>query len=296
MIWLLGGSSNTVLHLPAIAYEASIKLDLNLFNVISDQTPHLCNMSPAGAHHLQDLYEAGGVQAVMKELAGKDLIKLHTLTVNGKTTGENITSREVLRRDVIRPLDNPWHTTGSIAILEGNLAPGGAVVKRTAVAQDMWRHKGPARVFDTEEDAQEAIFSQKINKGDVVVIRYEGPKGGPGMREMLIATSALVGMGLDKDVTLITDGRFSGATRGPAIGHISPEAIEGGPIALLRDGDIIEIDIYQKKLVVHLSDDELVRRKENWKRPEPKVKKGYLYQYAKLASSANEGGIFKRYK
>ena len=291
----LGGSSNTVLHLPAIAYEAGIKLDLNLFNVISDQTPHLCNMSPAGAHHLQDLYEAGGVQAVMKELAGKDLIKLHTLTINGKTTGENITSREVLRRDVIRPLDNPWHTTGSIAILEGNLAPGGAVVKRTAVAQDMWRHKGPARVFDTEEDAQEAIFSQKINKGDVVVIRYEGPKGGPGMREMLIATSALVGMGLDKDVTLITDGRFSGATRGPAIGHISPEAIEGGPIALLRDGDIIEIDIYQKKLVVHLSDDELVRRKENWKRPEPKVKKGYLYQYAKLASSANEGGIFKRY-
>lgn len=292
----LGGSSNTVLHLLAIAYEAGLKLDLNVFNEISDKTPHLCNMSPAGPYHLQDLYEGGGVQAVMNELCKKELINKDAITVSGKTIGDNISNAEISRSDVIKTIEDPWHETGGVAILFGNLAPEGAVVKRTAVAKEMWQHKGPVKVFDVEEDAQDAIFNNKIKKGDVVVIRYEGPKGGPGMREMLIATSALVGLGLDKDVAIITDGRFSGATQGPAIGHISPEAIEGGPIALLKDGDIVEIDIYQNKLQVHLSDEELAERKKQWKAPEPKVKKGCLYQYSKMASSASEGGIFKRYQ
>ncbi len=292
----LGGSTNTVLHLPAIAYEAGLKLNLDIFNEISDKTPHLCNMSPAGPYHLQDLYEAGGVQAVMKELNKKGLIYNDALTVSGKTIGENYAGAEIHRSDVIRTIEDPWDENGGIAVLWGNLAPLGAVVKRTAVAKEMWRHQGPARVFDVEEDAQDAIFNNEIKKGDVVVIRYEGPKGGPGMREMLIATSALVGLGLDKDVALITDGRFSGATQGPAIGHISPEAIEGGPLALLKDGDIVEIDIYKNKIEVHLSDEELAERKLQWKAPEPKVKKGYLYQYSKMASSASEGGIFKRYE
>jgi len=291
----LGGSTNTVLHLPAIAYEAGFKLDISVFNEISNKTPHLCNMSPAGPYHLQDLNEAGGVRAVMRELAKKNLIFKDARTVSGQTMGEIIEDAEILRSDVIRTIDNPWHEMGGIGILFGNLAPMGAVVKRTAVAKEMWFHKGPARVFDVEEDAQDAIFNNRINKGDVIVIRYEGPKGGPGMREMLIVTSALVGLGLDKDVAIITDGRFSGATQGPAIGHISPEAIEGGPIALLRDGDIVEIDINQNKLLVYLSDEELIERKKLWKAPEPKVKKGYLYQYSKMASSASEGAIFKRY-
>jgi dihydroxy-acid dehydratase len=292
----LGGSTNTVLHLPAIAYEAGLKLDLNIFNEISDKTPHLCNMSPAGPHHLQDLHEAGGVRAVMNELSKKGLIFTDALTVSGRTIGESISDAVIRRPEVIRTVENPWHETGGIAILWGNLAPLGAVVKRTAVAREMWIHRGPARVFDREEDAQEAIFNHEIKKGDVVVIRYEGPKGGPGMREMLIATSALVGMGLDKDVAIITDGRFSGATQGPAIGHISPEAVEGGPIALLKDGDIVEIDIFQKKLQVQITDAEMQLRKSQWQAPEPKVKKGYLYQYSKMASSASEGGIFKRYQ
>jgi len=291
----LGGSTNTVLHLPAIAYEAGLKLDISVFNEISNKTPHLCNMSPAGPYHLQDLNEAGGVRAVMKELDTKGLIFKEARTVSGKTIGEIIEGAEILRPDVIRTIDNPWHEMGGIAVLWGNLAPKGAVVKRTAVAKEMWYHKGPAKVFDVEEDAQDAIFNNRIKKGDVIVIRYEGPKGGPGMREMLIVTSALVGLGLDKEVAIITDGRFSGATQGPAIGHISPEAIEGGPIALLEDGDIVEIDINQNKLHVHLSEEELLNRKMQWNAPEPKVKKGYLYQYSKMASSANEGGIFKGY-
>ncbi|HCX78362.1 MAG TPA: dihydroxy-acid dehydratase [Firmicutes bacterium] len=290
----LGGSTNTVLHLPAIAYEAGMEIDLEIFNEISDKTPHLCNMSPAGPHHLQDLYEAGGVSAVMKELARKKLINTGVMTVGLKTVGQVIENACIERDDVIRTVDNPWHSTGGIAILAGNLAPEGAAVKRTAVAPEMWKHVGPARVFDLEEDAQKAIYSGAIKEGDVVVIRYEGPKGGPGMREMLIATSALVGMGLDKNVAIITDGRFSGATRGPAIGHISPEAAEGGPIALLQDGDIIEIDINAKKLEVHLSQEELEQRKLNWCPPKPKVEKGYLYHYSKLASSASKGAVFKK--
>ncbi|HKL10844.1 MAG TPA: dihydroxy-acid dehydratase [Clostridia bacterium] len=292
----LGGSSNTVLHLLAIAYEAGLKIDLEVFNEISDKAPHLCNMSPAGPFHLQDLYEAGGVQAVMKELCKIDLINEDSITVSGKTIGENIADAKIYRSDVIKTLDDPWHEKGGIAVLWGNLAPKGAVVKRTAVAKEMWKHKGPAKVFDNEEDAQKAIFDNEIKKGDVVVIRYEGPKGGPGMREMLIATSALVGLGLDKDVALITDGRFSGATQGPAIGHISPEALEAGPIALVKEGDIIEIDIYENKLQLHISEEEMAKRKQQWKVPEPKVKKGCLYQYSKMASSASEGGIFKRYQ
>ncbi|MDD2282547.1 MAG: dihydroxy-acid dehydratase [Eubacteriales bacterium] len=290
----LGGSTNTVLHLPAIAYEAGLEINLEIFNEISDKTPHLCNMSPAGPHHLQDLYEAGGVSAVMKELARKKLINTGVMTVGLKTVGQVIENACIERDDVIRTVDNPWHATGGIAILAGNLAPEGAAVKRTAVAPEMWKHVGPARVFDLEEDAQKAIYSGAIKEGDVVVIRYEGPKGGPGMREMLIATSALVGMGLDKNVAIITDGRFSGATRGPAIGHISPEAAEGGPIALLQDGDIIEIDINAKKLEVHLSQEELEQRKLNWCPPKPKVEKGYLYHYSKLASSASKGAVFKK--
>ncbi len=230
----------------------------------------------------------------MKELARKKLINTGVMTVGLKTVGQVIENACIERDDVIRTVDNPWHSTGGIAILAGNLAPEGAAVKRTAVAPEMWKHVGPARVFDLEEDAQKAIYSGAIKEGDVVVIRYEGPKGGPGMREMLIATSALVGMGLDKNVAIITDGRFSGATRGPAIGHISPEAAEGGPIALLQDGDIIEIDINAKKLEVHLSQEELEQRKLNWCPPKPKVEKGYLYHYSKLASSASKGAVFKK--
>lgn len=290
----LGGSTNTVLHLPAIAYEAGMEIDLKVFNEISDRTPHLCNMSPAGPHHLQDLYEAGGVCAVMKELNKLKLLHGDVMTVSLKSLGEISEAAQIKRDDVIRSVDNPWHTTGGIAILKGNLAPEGAAVKRTAVAKEMWKHTGPARVFDLEEDAQKAIYAGEIKKGDVVVIRYEGPKGGPGMREMLIATSALVGRGLDKDVAIVTDGRFSGATRGPAIGHISPEAAEGGPIALLRDGDVIEIDIEAKLLNVNLSQEEIEQRTAKWCPPKPKVNKGYLYHYSKMASSASKGAVFKK--
>ncbi len=290
----LGGSSNTALHLPAIAHEAGFKLNLERFNEISDAVPHVCNMSPAGPRHLEDLYYAGGVFAVMKQVLGTGLLHVDEKTVSGKTIGEQIEQAAVLDADMIREAGSAFHPMGGIAVLKGNLAPEGAVVKRTAVHSEMWKHKGPARVFDTEEEAQDAIFSGKITKGDVIVIRYEGPKGGPGMREMLIVTSALVGIGLDKDVAIITDGRFSGATRGPAIGHISPEAAEGGPIALLEDGDIIELDIYKKTLKVDLEEDELARRKEAWREPAPKATKGYLYYYSKLASSAAEGAVFKK--
>lgn len=289
----IGGSTNTALHIPAIASEMGIKIGMDIFDEISDKTPHLCSMSPSGPHHLQDLYEAGGVYAVMKELSKKNLINLDVMTVTGKTIGENMRDAEVTRRDVIRPIDNPYNKTGSIAILKGNLAPDGAIVKRTAVAKEMWKHKGPARVFDSEEEAEKVIFAGGIKKGDVVVIRYEGPKGGPGMREMVIATGALVGMGLDKEVALITDGRFSGATRGPAIGHISPEAMEGGPIALVKEGDIIEIDIANRKLSIDVSEEELNKRMKGWKRPELRARKGYLHKYSQLVTSASTGAIFK---
>jgi dihydroxy-acid dehydratase len=288
----LGGSTNTVLHIPAIAHEAGIEIDLDLFDELSEKTPHLCNMSPAGPHHLQDLHVAGGVYAVMKELARIDLILENQPTVSGKTIGENIQNAEIKRSDIIRPADKPYHQKGGIAILEGNLAPEKAVVKRTAVDRSIWHHRGPARVFDSEESAEKAIFSKKIRKGDVVVIRYEGPKGGPGMREMHIAMSTVVGMGLDKDVAMITDGRWSGASRGPAIGHISPEAAEGGPIAVIRDGDMIEIDIENKTIRVDLPDGELKKRLSEWKPPKPKATKGYLARYSQIAQSASRGAVF----
>jgi dihydroxy-acid dehydratase len=289
----LGGSTNTALHIPAIAHEASIDIDLDLFDSLSERTPHLCSMSPAGPHHLQDLHEAGGVYAVMKELLKLGLINTDQQTVSGKTIGEAISSARIESAEVIRTVENPYHEKGGIAVLEGNLAPDKAVVKRTAVDKSMWRHRGPAVVFDSEEDAEKAIFARKIKKGDVVVIRYEGPKGGPGMREMHIAMSAVVGMGLDKDVAMITDGRWSGASRGPAIGHVSPEAAEGGPIAAVRNGDTIEIDIEKKSIRLDLPDEEISRRLAAWKPPQPKVTKGYLARYAHTAQSASRGAVFK---
>jgi len=289
----LGCSTNSMLHLPAIAHEAGVELNLEIANEISERTPNLCKLAPAGPHFIVDLYEAGGVQAVMKELSKKNLLNLSLITVTGKTLGENIASAVNRNPNVIRPIDNPYSKTGGIAVLKGNLAPDGCVVKRSAVAEEMLQHRGPARVFNSEEEVIEAIFSGRINKGDVVVIRYEGPKGGPGMREMLAPTSALAGMGLDKDVALITDGRFSGATRGASIGHISPEAAEGGSIALVEEGDIISIDMINGTIELEVSDEELKRRKEKWQAPEPKVKSGYLARYAKLVTSASTGAILK---
>jgi dihydroxy-acid dehydratase len=289
----LGCSTNSILHLPAIANEAGVEINLDIVNEISSKVPNLCKLAPAGHHHVQDLYAAGGVQAVMKELSKKDLLNLDLVTVTGKTIRENIEKIEVLDYDVIRSVDNPYSKTGGIAVLRGNLAPDGAVVKRSAVAEEMLVHKGPARVFDSEDDAIKAIYEGKINKGDVVIIRYEGPKGGPGMREMLGPTSAIAGMGLDKDVALITDGRFSGATRGASIGHASPEAMEGGPIAVVKEGDIIQIDINEGKLNIDISDAELEARMKEWKAPEPKITKGYLGRYAKLVTSASTGAILK---
>lgn len=289
----LGCSTNSMLHLPAIAYEAGVELNLEIANEISAKTPNLCKLAPAGPNFIVDLYEAGGVQAVMKELSKKNLLNLSLPTVTGKTVGENIASAVNRNHNIIRPIENPYSPTGGIAVLKGNLAPDGCVVKRSAVAEEMLQHKGPARVFDSEEEVTAAIFGGKINKGDVVVIRYEGPKGGPGMREMLTPTSALAGMGLDKDVALITDGRFSGATRGASIGHISPEAAEGGPIAFVNEGDIISIDMINGTIELEVSDEELQRRKENWIPPEPKIKTGYLARYAKLVSSASTGGVLK---
>lgn len=289
----LGCSTNSVLHLPAIAYEAGVEIDLGIINEISSRVPNLCKLAPAGHHHVQDLYAAGGVQAVMKELSKKGLLHLGLMTATGKTVGENIQNAKVRDYSVIRSIDNPYSTTGGIAVLRGNLAPDGAVVKRSAVAAEMLVHRGPARVFDSEDEAIEAIYSGKIVKGDVVVIRYEGPKGGPGMREMLGPTSAIAGMGLDKDVALITDGRFSGATRGASIGHVSPEAMEGGPVALIKDGDIINIDIPGGKLNVEISDEEMKKRTAEWTAPEPKITKGYLGRYAKLVTSASTGAVLK---
>ena len=287
----LGCSTNSMLHLPAIAYEAKAPISLDYANEISESTPNLCHLAPAGDHHVQDLYAAGGVTAVMNELAKADLLKLDTITVTGKTQGENIKGREVKDYSVIRPLDNPYSKTGGIAVLKGNLAVDGSVVKRSAVAPEMLQHEGPAKVYDSEDEAIAAIYAGKIKAGDVVVIRYEGPKGGPGMREMLSPTSAICGMGLDKDVALITDGRFSGATRGAAIGHVSPEAMEGGPIAFVKDGDIIEIDITKGILNVKVSDEEMAERKKNWTPNEPKIKTGYLKRYSKLVSSAMQGAV-----
>lgn len=287
----LGCSTNSMLHLPAIAYEAKAPISLDYANEISEETPNLCHLAPAGDHHVQDLYAAGGVTAVMNELSKAGLLKLDTMTVTGKTQGENIDGHEIKDTTVIRPLSNPYSQTGGIAVLKGNLAVDGSVVKRSAVAPEMLTHEGPAKVFDSEEEAIAAIYAGKIVSGDVVVIRYEGPKGGPGMREMLSPTSAICGMGLDKEVALITDGRFSGATRGAAIGHVSPEAVEGGPIAFIKDGDIIQIDITKGVLNVKLTDEELAARKVGWTPNEPKIKSGYLRRYSKLVSSAIQGAV-----
>lgn len=289
----LGGSTNTVLHLPAIAAELGIKLDLEIFNKYSEKVPNICRISPAGDHFIVDLYLAGGVQAVMKVIANEGLLHTRQMTVTGKTIGENIASAEVANSEVIRSFSNPFNKEGGLAILYGNLAPKGAVVKQSAVAPEMRVFKGPARVFNSEQEAVDAILGGKIKPGSVIVIRYEGPKGGPGMPEMLAPTASVVGVGIDKEVALITDGRFSGGTRGAAIGHVSPEAMEGGPIALLEDGDIIQIDIPNRKLEVQLSDSELENRKARWKKPELKIKHGYLARYAQYVSSANEGAILK---
>ncbi len=287
----IGGSSNTALHLPAIAHEAGINLPLELFDKISKKTPYLTKLSPGGSHHIIDLNEAGGIPAVMHELAKLNLITKSCLTVSGKTIGQIIKNAEVKRPDVIHSVEAPYRKTGGIAVLKGNIAPECSVVKESAVADEMLTHSGPARVFNSEDEAIAAICARKIEKGDVVVIRYEGPKGGPGMREMLNPTSVLAGMGLDKDVALLTDGRFSGATRGACIGHISPEAREGGNIALIEEGDIIEIDIPNRKLNVRLTDAELAERRKNWVCPPPKVKAGYLARYAALVTSAATGAV-----
>ncbi len=289
----LGCSTNTVLHIPAVAHEAGITLDLDLFNDISSRTPNLCHLSPAGHHHLEDLNEAGGIQGIMKEISALGVIDLECPTVSGKTVGDNIKNALVKDREVIRSVEDPYSREGGIAILRGNLAPDGAVVKQSAVSPDMMTNEGTARVFDSEEDAMNAILEGKINPGDVVVIRYEGPKGGPGMREMLSPTSAIAGMGLDKSVALLTDGRFSGGTRGAAIGHISPEAAEGGPIGLVKEGDRIAIDIPNKRIDLKVSAQELAERKKNFTPKEPPIKTGYLARYAKMVTSASTGAIFK---
>lgn len=290
----LGCSTNTVLHLPAIAHEAELSISLDTINEISAGTPNLCKLAPAGPHHIEDLNKAGGIPAVMAELSKKDLINLDSMTVTGKSIGDNIAHAKTLNKEVIRPVDNPYASTGGISVLKGNLAPGGAVVKRSAVAEEMLQHRGPARVFDSEEQAQQALMAGQVQKGDVIVIRYEGPKGGPGMREMLSPTATVAGLGLDKDVALLTDGRFSGATRGASIGHISPEAAEGGPIALVQDGDIINIDIPNCKLEVELSAEQLAERAKSWQAPEPKVKSGYLARYVKMVSSAGDGAVLRK--
>jgi dihydroxy-acid dehydratase len=287
-----GGSTNTSLHLPAIAREAGIKLSLQTFNKMSAKTPHLCNMSPGGPHHIQDLHRAGGIPALMKELSGRGLIHQEPLTATGKSVGENLRGRKILNPEVIRPLERPYHPTGGLAVLFGNLAPEGAVVKQSAVDETMLKHRGPARVFDSEEEAIKLILDRKIKKDEVVVIRYEGPKGGPGMREMLAPTSAIVGVGRDRDVALLTDGRFSGGSRGAAIGHISPEAAEGGPIAVVKNGDQIEIDIPGRKLNLLISKEELRKRLSKWKPPKKELK-GYLKRYARLVTSGSTGATFE---
>ena len=289
----LGCSTNTMLHLPAIAHEIGFDFDISYANPISEKTPNLCHLAPAGATYMEDLNEAGGVYAVMKELSDLGLINNDCMTVTGKTIGENIKDAVNRNPEVIRPVDNPYTKTGGLAVLKGNLAPDGSVVKRSAVVDEMLVHKGPARVFDSEEDAIDAIKGGKIKDGDVVVIRYEGPKGGPGMREMLNPTSAIVGMGLGSTVALITDGRFSGASRGAAIGHVSPEAAVGGPIALVHDGDMISIDIPKLSIELMVSDEELDKRRKEWKAKEPSITTGYLKRYCALVESGARGAVLK---
>ncbi|MBQ2604941.1 MAG: dihydroxy-acid dehydratase [Acutalibacteraceae bacterium] len=291
----LGCSSNSVLHLLAIANEAGVPIDLSLFNEMSEKVPNLCHLAPAGPTHMQDLNMAGGVPAVQAELAKKNLLDLSLITATGKTVGENIEGAYVKDTNAIRTIDNPYSQTGGIQILWGNLAENGCVVKRSAVAPEMLCHKGPARVFNSEDEAIDAIYKSKIVDGDVVVIRYEGPKGGPGMREMLNPTSALAGMKLDKTVALITDGRFSGASRGASIGHVCPEAADGGVIGLVEEGDIISIDIPNAKITLEVSDEELAKRRENYKAPEPNITYGWLGRYSKLVSSASKGAVMKSY-
>ena len=290
----LGCSTNSMLHLPAIAHEAGVDLNLDIANELSAKTPNLCHLAPAGYTYMEDLNEAGGVYAVMNELTKKDLLYTDLMTVTGKTVGENISGCVNKNPEVIRPVENPYSETGGIAVLKGNLAPDSGVVKRSAVVEEMMVHEGPARVFDCEEDAIEAIKGGKIVAGDVVVIRYEGPKGGPGMREMLNPTSAIAGMGLGSSVALITDGRFSGASRGASIGHVSPEAAVGGPIALVEEGDIISINIPENKLDVKVSDEEMAARKAKWQPREPKVTTGYLARYRELVTSGNRGAILEK--
>ena len=289
----LGCSTNTMLHLPAIAHEAGVELNLDMANAISAKTPNLCHLAPAGHTYMEQLNEAGGIYAVMNELNKKGLLHTDLITATGKTVGENIAGCENRDPEVIRPIDNPYSETGGIAVLRGNIAPDSGVVKRSAVVPEMLVHEGPARVFECEEDAIAAIRGGKIVEGDVVVIRYEGPKGGPGMREMLNPASAIAGMGLGSSVALITDGRFSGASRGASIGHISPEAAVGGPIALIEEGDIIAIDIPANTINVKVSDEELAARREKWVPREPKVKTGYLARYASMVTSADKGAILK---
>jgi len=289
----LGCSSNTVLHLLAIANEAGVKVDLNMFNEVSSVTPNLCHLAPAGGTHMHDLNNAGGIQAVLAELNKKNLIDTTAICANGHTVAENIEGKRILNNNAIRSIDNPYSETGGLAILFGNVAPEGAVVKRSAVAAEMLKHTGPARVFDSEDEAIQAIYDGEIHDGDVVVIRYEGPKGGPGMREMLNPTSALAGMKLDKTVALITDGRFSGASRGASIGHVCPEAAAGGNIGLIQEGDIVEIDIPEYRINVQLSDEELEARRATWSAPAPKVTSGWLARYAKLVGPSSKGAIME---
>ena len=289
----LGCSTNSMLHIPAIAHEIGFDFDISYANEISEKTPNLCHLAPAGPTYMEDLNEAGGVPAVMNQLVTKGLLNTECMTVTGKTLGENVKNAANLNPEVIRPLDNPYSVTGGLAVLKGNLAPDGSVVKRSAVVAEMMVHEGPARVFDCEEDAIEAIKGGKIVAGDVVVIRYEGPKGGPGMREMLNPTSAIAGMGLGSSVALITDGRFSGASRGASIGHVSPEAAVGGPIALVKEGDIISIDIPNMKLDIKVSDEEMAARRAEWQPRAPKVTTGYLSRYEKMVTSGNRGAVLE---
>ena len=289
----LGCSTNTVLHLTALAKEAGVDMDLNLINEISKVTPHLCSLSPGGKDHLEDLNRAGGISAVIKELSGAGLINDECITVTGKTVGENTKDKVILDNNVIRFVDNPYHSEGGLAVMFGNLAPDGCVVKQSAVLDEMLCHEGPARVFDSEEEASKAIMEGKIEKGDVIVVRYEGPKGGPGMREMLTPTSAIAGMKLDAHVALLTDGRFSGGTRGAAIGHISPEAMQGGPIAIIQEGDLISIDIPAKNITLKVSEEEIQNRLSKWSPPAPKITHGYMARYARMVSSASDGAVVK---
>ena len=289
----LGCSTNTVLHLMAIAREARVPVDLNQINAISQMTPHLCSLSPGGTHHLEDLNQAGGLSAVMKELSRVELINEDCLTVTAQTVGDNIRNSRIRDENVIRSADNPYHKQGGLAVLFGNLAPEGGVVKQSAVVNAMLCHEGPARVYDSEDDATRAILSGSISKGEVLVIRYEGPRGGQGMREMLTPTSAIAGMQLDAHVALLTDGRFSGGTRGASIGHISPEAMQGGPICIVQDGDLISIDIPSKTITLKVSEQEIEDRLSRWSPPEPKITHGYMARYSRMVSSASEGAVVK---